>query len=203
MVIKRVIIFLFISIPIINSICLSYIYMEVFMLNKYSSGILTNMGIIILTQIFSLILLGLVNVFIKQYEKGNLKINFRSIFVEKFTTKTVLFFFVFFFFRFIYHNLKTSSNISIATNIPIFIEIICLSFAINKIREKAILKIFGYLVFWNYLGIMCFCVTGFFIQYLGCEKLDSNDLKLVFIGVFYHLLNACFLFYSSLPKNMI
>ena len=173
------------------------------MLNKPNNDVLGKMGLIILTQFFLLFLLGLVNIYLKQYEEGNLKINIRSIFVEKFTSKIVLVFSAFFFYIFIYHNLKTDFRSTITTNISILIEIIYISFAINNIRKKIMLKFFGYLIFWNYLGIMCLSVTGFFAQYLGYERLDDSNIQLVFIGVFYHLLNACFLFYNAVHKISI
>ena len=203
MVIRKFILFIFIFLPIVNSIYLSYYYLEVFMLNKPNNDVLGKMGLIILTQFFLLFLLGLVNIYLKQYEEGNLKINIRSIFVEKFTSKIVLVFSAFFFYIFIYHNLKTDFRSTITTNISILIEIIYISFAINNIRKKIMLKFFGYLIFWNCLGIMCLSVTSFFAQYLGYERLDDSNIQLVFIGVFYHLLNACFLFYNAVYKMSI
>jgi hypothetical protein len=82
------------------------------------------------------------------------------------------------------------------------IEIIIICFTIGKEKESAIFKLCGFIFFWVCVGTICFSMTGFFAENLGYEILSDSNIKLIFTGIFYHLLNACFLFYSYLPNNI-
>ena len=98
--------------------------------------------------------------------------------------------------------LKFNINKSFTSVFLATIEIISISFLISYKRQKAIEKLFGYVICGTYLLMLPFALFGFCNEYLGFTELKNPHLILVFTAIFYHLLSACFMFYEALPKSL-
>lgn len=198
MVIKRALnIIPFLS--VLNSIYLSYNYLEFFTLNKQIKEMANNC----MLELFIPIVIISISLIINILRKN--KINLKSKKIDIFRTLIIVFTLILVAFSFwlvTYNFLKSNTCKLSVSSFLIFFEVVSIFFSIQKIREKAILKIFGYIAFWAYLAIMCTTVIGVFVKYFGYNELDDSHVQIVFMGVFYHLLNACFLFYSYLPKSL-
>jgi hypothetical protein len=200
MVIKRVI-YTIPFLSVFNSAYLSYTYLESFMLGKSTSALVSNFALLLMTPFFTISVVFIMNILKNKSSGDNLK-TIRSIFLDNFIAKIILVNLAIILLAFIYDFLKSDYNRLLMISVSIFIEIISVSFAVGKRREKAILKLLGFIAFWAYLTILCLCTTGFFSEYLGYKYFDNPNVMLIFTGIFYHLLNACFLFYSFSLKNM-
>lgn len=52
-------------------------------------------------------------------------------------------------------------------------------------------------------GVYLLGLWFFFVKYLEYDFLKNIDLKVVFTSIFFHLLNACALFYSYFENNIL
>ena len=185
---------------ILNSVYLSFTYLESFILNGHSKEFVNNLVLALITPIFIISVSLIINIFRKgKINISNQKINIFRAFIILLTLILV----AFSFWLIIYDFLKSKNSELLVSSFLILFEIVSISFAIQKRKEKDLFKLIAYISFWAYLAIMCSTVTGIFIKYLGYERLDDSNMQLVFIGVFYHLLNACFLFYNAVHKMSI
>lgn len=182
---------------ILNSVYLSYTYLEAFMLDNEVDSLLTNLGLIISTTFFIITNVFIINIFRKHNTNLNIKQKINSFFFDDFVVKIILINLSIIFFTLIYSALKTNYTSLIVTFVSVIIEAISIALAIKKVKEKAIYKLFGIIAFLNYIAIFCFLSIGFFIEYLGYKELDTSNFRIIFTGIFYHLLNACFLFYNN------
>ncbi|MFH6937195.1 hypothetical protein [Flavobacterium sp. FlaQc-30] len=182
---------------IVNSIYLSFVYLEAFMLNKLDNKLISNFTLILFSTLLILSTVVIIVNITKKRKNRNLN------FVDFLLQKILLPVFCLFFMLFIYDNLKFDYFELLIYGIAILIEIFSIAFAIGKNRENALLKLMGVVFVWVIIATICFSLTGIFDQYFGYKELGNSNLRLVFTAVFYHLFNACFLFYSSLPKIMI
>ncbi|CAC9974579.1 hypothetical protein [Flavobacterium panici] len=194
MVIKRII-YVVPVLSIVNSLYLFVVYLEAFMLNKLDKKLISNFTLILFS---TLLVMSAVTVIVNIAKKEkNRNLNF----VDFLLQKILLPIFCLFFMLFIYDSLKFDYFELLKYGIAILIEIFSIAFAIGKNRENALLKLIGVVFVWVIIATICFSLTGFFDQYLGYKELGNSNSRLVFTAIFYHLFNACFLFYSLLPKS--
>lgn len=195
MVIKRII-YIIPLLSIVNSVYLAFIYLEAFMLEKYDKELVSNFSLILFSTLFVIT----TTITISHFTNRNKKIilNFRY-YLTRILCGPI---FSFFFLLFIYDSLKFDNSRLLVLGFSVSIEILSIAFAIGKHKENALLKLFGVVFLWVFVGTVCFSITGIFEQYLGYEELKDSDIRLVFTAIFFHLFNACFLFYSYLPKGM-
>jgi hypothetical protein len=200
MIIKRIInTMLFLS--VLNSVYLSYIYLEAFMLGKLTNELESNFASILYIPVFIIAMVFIID-FLKDKFKKHDKKAVNIVCANNLISNLLFLSLAPFCLAAIFMFLKTNSGKLLSIGLPTLIEIIIICFTIGKEKGNAIFKLCGFIFFWVCVGCICFSLIGIFIQYLGYEKLDDSSVRLLFAGVFYHLLNACFLFYSFLPKNL-
>jgi hypothetical protein len=188
-------------ISVLNSVYLSYIYFEAFMLDSYNEGMTDNFNLPFYTTPFIMMVLIQINSIKNLFNKKKYqKITFYILSII-----SILFcgIFIFSFGLLIYKILvKNSLSSLFFTSLSIFFEIISIVIAVGRAKRNRTYKVLGVYLVWAFIIMLGFSVSGFFAEHLGYKKLDESNVKIIFTGIFYHLLNACFLFYSILPKNM-
>lgn len=180
---------------ILNSLYLSFVYLEAFMLNKFNKELISNFTLILIS---TLLIINGVIIILNLISKEGKKKNVRDYFIEKILPLI----FCFFFMLFVYDSLKSDYNGLLEYSVAIFIETLSIAFAIGKKRESALIKLLGIVFVWVCVGTICFSITGIFEHYLGYNELQDSNTRLIFTAIFYHLFNACFLLYYNLPEYM-
>lgn len=183
-----------------NSIYLSYINLEDFLLEKNTSETAANLGTVFGLNIFVIVFVITLNNIRKRNESKENKwfFIFKFYFKKKILSLIIMFFVLTFFFAFFISDIEKS----LKSVFLVSIEIISISFAIASERQKAISKLFGYVICGIYLLMVPFSIFGFCDEYLGYSELKNPNLILVFTAIFYHLLSACYMFYEALPKSL-
>jgi len=196
MVAKRII-YIIPVLSILNSSYLSFVYLEAFMLNKINQELISNLGLILMASFLTIAIVITIFNLTKKGKKINLSVT------DYFTEKILPIIFILICMPFIYNGLKSDYYYGLSVyGIAILGEIMSVTFAIGKNRERALMRSIEIVFLWLFVGSGCFSITGIFEQYLGYKELEDSDIRLVFTAVFYHLLNACFLLYSYLPKEI-
>ena len=186
---------------VLNSVYISYTYLEAFMLKKFTNKLVSNFISILYIPVFIIAMVFIID-FLKDKFKKHSKKTLGIAYANNIISNVLFLSLTFFCFIAVYIFLKTNSENLFAIGLPTLIEIIIISITIGKEKGNAIFK-FCLLIFsWVCIGSICFSLIGVLVQYLGYSELDHSNTKLIFTGIFYHLLNACFLFYSALPQKI-
>lgn len=195
MVAKRII-YTISVLSILNSLYLSFVYLETFMLNKFNQELISNFTLILISTL--LIITAVITILNLSNKSKKTNLNF----IGYFTQRLLPPFFLLFLTLFVYDSLKSDYQELLIYGMSIFIEILSIAVTIGKKRENSLLKLMGIVFIWVCIGTICFSITGVFDEYLGYKELKDPNIRLAFTAIFYHLFNACFLFYSNLPKSM-
>ncbi|MCV9929011.1 hypothetical protein OIU83_15200 [Flavobacterium sp. LS1R49] len=190
MIIKRIIYIIISTLSVLNSIYLSNLYLEAFMLDDMNQELSSNFILIIVSPLFIFIIIATISYFI--YKIRNVNFNFRSDLI--FILCGPVFF--------LYKSLQFDNPRQLLQGVGFLIEILSIAFTIGRDKDSLLFKLFGVVFLWVVVGTICFSLTGIFEQYLGYKDLRDSNIRLLFTAIFYHLFNACFLFYSYLPKSM-
>jgi hypothetical protein len=186
-------------ISVLNSVYLSYVYFEAFMLDRYNEGMTDNFNLPFYTTPFIMLILIQIN-------------SIKNLFNEKKYQKTtfyilslisILFCSLFIFsFGLLIYKILIKNNLSslFFTSFSIFFEIINIVISVGRAKRNRTYKVLGVYLVWAFIIMLGFSVSGFFAEHLGYKKLDESNVKIIFTGIFYHLLSASFLFYSYLPR---
>lgn len=194
---------IFAFLAILNSIYLSYIYLEGFMLNSYSKNLIEQFTLPLFTIPFIFLTLFIIS-FLKNIKLSEIKKE------KKFLKILIgLAFYIFLFliwyilgkivFEKIRHN-NLGDFIQITNSI--IIEIITVVFAVENVKTEKIYKLLKIILLWVYCGIITFLITGIFAS-MGYDFLNDVNLQLLYSGIFFHLINASFLYDNFLLKNKI
>jgi len=195
MVIKRIIHVVPI-LSIFNSLYLSFVYLDAFMLNKFKKTLISSFTLILFTTLLIITTVIIISNITNKKKKGTL--NFTDFILQQILLPVFCLSFI----LFIYDDLKSDYYRLLEYGMAILIEILSIAFAIGKNKERALLKLIGVVFVWVIIATICFSITGVFEQYLGYKELKDSTIRLLFTAIFYHLFNACFLFYMSLPKSV-
>lgn len=186
-------------ISVLNSVYLSYIYMEAFMLDRYNKGMIDNFNLPFYTTPFIMLVLIQINSIENLFnEKKHQKTTFYIL-----SLISILFCSLFIFsFGLLIYKILIKNNLSslFFTSFSIFFEIISIVISVGRAKRNRTYKVLGVYLVWAFIIMLGFSVSGFFAEHLGYKKLDESNVKIIFTGIFYHLLNASFLFYSYLPR---
>lgn len=181
---------------ILNSIYLSYVYLEAFMLGNQGKKLINSYIFPLISIPFIFLIIHLTHI-TKEYFKKDKK-EFHKLSIYFLLSVIIISVFIFGFGAYI-HKIYEDNILQV---LLLFIEIISISLAVGKNKESRILKLSVVFAFWFFNAIFSFSLLGFFEQYLDYQSLDTNENRLLYSAIFFHLFNACFLFYSLLPKNL-
>ncbi|UPZ16244.1 hypothetical protein [Flavobacterium humidisoli] len=196
MLVRKIIYVIFASLSVLNSIYLSYIYLEAFMLDGTNQELSSNFLLVLISTLFIVTIIVTIGYFFNKKKRVNFK------FTEHLTLIICGPVFFVFCLLFIYENLNYDSPELLLQRIGFSIEGLAIALTIGKKRDNALIKLLGIAFLWFCVATVCYSVTGIFDQHLGYKELYDNNLKLLFTAIFYHLVNACLLLYSYLPDYM-
>lgn len=185
---------------VLNSVYISYTYLEAFMLKKITNKLVSNFISILYIPVFIIAMVFIID-FLKDKFKKHSKKTLGIAYANNFISNVLFLSLTFFCFIAVYIFLKTNSENLFAIGLPILIEIIVICIVIGKEKENAIFKLCSLIFSWVLIGTISFSLIGIFVQYLGYKELDNSNIRIIYAGIFYHLLNACFLFYNTLPQK--
>lgn len=166
------------------------------MLGTQNDKLISNYIFPLISTPFIFLLAHLIDISKEYFKKENKKMY--KLFIYYLFSVILILIFIFAFGAFIYQTYK-DNNIRL---LLLFVEIISIYLAVDKNKETKILKLLVIFGFWCFNAMISFILLGFFEQYLGYQSLDTNENRLLYSAIFFHLFNACFIFYSLLPKNI-
>lgn len=184
---------------IINSVVLSYLYLEAFFSESYHQSLISDFTLPFYTIPLIFLVLYLVSSI-----KGNplAKDEEASIVgcIVKGLYGLMILLFIYGLCFLIYNLVKDDSETLLRTTQYVVVEILAIVFIIHQgQKEKRIKKLGFLLLLWSFTIMATYSILGFFEQYIGYSF--SNDLNLIFAGVFFHLGNACFILYLRMEEN--
>lgn len=191
------------ALAICNSIYLSYISLEAFMLNDNLKQFTQNF-VLSLSTLFFIIIGYVLVLFVKKSaltsfwnkRKTHPKSTDNKFLVAWFLITAIMMIFIL--------GKITILNLNL-DNLILFFSLIfeIMSLFLFSRVDQGIYKFINNIVLWFITGVCTYLVYGFFVKYLEYDFLKNIDLKVVFTSIFFHLLNACALFYSYFENNIL
>lgn len=102
---------------------------------------------------------------------------------------------------FIYSALKDNYPRFLLQFIIILFEIFSIYFAIQKTKENKLTDLIIYFSLCFFTGIISYVVIGILEDHFLLEKIN-NKLIFIYTAVFFHLFNACYIFYKSFLEKL-
>lgn len=178
---------------ILDCIVLSYIYLEAFFTENYSQDLVSDFTLPLYTVPLIFLVLHLIsNIKGKTYEVGLRSFKFVSFITIGLYYSIILVFVVSISFL-IYSMLKGDVKELLQTTQYAIVEIFAITFAIQNLQKRRVEKLIFLILLWSFTILASYSILGFFEQYLAFEF--SDELKLIYANIFFHLGNACFIFY--------
>ena len=178
---------------IFNSIYLSYLYFETFMLGKDSEKLVIEFASPLFTIPFILISSLFIKVITILFSKTKRK--FR-IFNSGFNILLIFILFGLFSYGLFFYNYRIDNFRHLAS---VLIEIISISIIVGSEKDKMIYNLLSVFVLW-FFTIVTTTLLYNFVVYVGYSSLDFENDKLLYSAIFFHLFNACFLATAVIPR---
>lgn len=179
-------------ISILNSLYLSFLYLEGFLFERNTKQLADVLIVTIFTAPFILLILLHLKIVRKRFRFFSDKRNF-LLFIFLVIIANI-------FGVFLFDALRGNKIEIIFKTISIIFEVVCISFALKQDKQQRILKLIGYFSLCFFTGVATYSLLGIFEKYIAHNKFE-NTIAILFFATFFHFFNACFLFYKFLPNK--